>query len=110
MDASCDRTLVLEFVGESQQNRFTPVASCAQEGKTSVIVTATHANAMPRVIEGNQRGEDQVEVAWRHQVQSLRFRNAEAIGYQCITGMVTREPEFVVHERHQYRQVNGLAL
>lgn len=65
---------------------------------------------MTRVIEGNQRGEYQVEVAWRHQVQLLRFRNTKTIGYQCITGMVTREPEFVVHEGHQYRQVNGLAL
>ena len=101
-------SLFLELIGKS--NEFWLVQTCAftKKCKAVIIVSATHAEAMPVAVKCDKRGEHQVKVAGFYQAAPFRFRDAIAIENQAVIRLETGKPQFPLCKRCKHRQVQLL--
>ena len=80
-------SLFLELIGKSNEFWFVQARAFTKKCKAVIVVSATHAEAMPVTVKCDKRGEYQVKVAGFYQAAPFRFRDAIAIENQAVTGL-----------------------
>ena len=88
---------MLKVMRQTDQLGTVPMSALLFEGKSAVVITTSHAQAIALVVEGDQGYEDHIKRPWHDNATVVRrwFRYAETVVGQAIPFDVWREPQTV---------------
>ena len=102
----------LKFECQAQQIGTPNVTQAAYEGKTAVVVPATHAESVALIVEAEQGNDHEVELprAVMSAAAQPGLGYVEPVTDQSIAGLPLTEPQPSRQERVQDRQETALPL